>query len=197
MTLLLATGLVGALTLPVWVYAAGRRLALRRAIMEAPHRFPRPPVDVASPLVAPAPAADARRAFVDGRAAAAGDSPRSADEVQAVLRTRHGMHVRVRENGRGAWHVVVVDEPPRVGGAACEYDRGLLAGLFGPVADGPAEVRELSCRAAGHPECVFDVQSARADVAAAAHRPALGLDEASGGAGRRGRARVNDRARTG
>ena len=51
------------------------------------------------------------------------------------------------------------EEAPRLAYPSCFYSAGLLADLFGRVADGPMACLEVSCRASDAPTCRFLVGS--------------------------------------
>lgn len=162
LTFVFALWIVALLTLPLWIYVLGRGAARLRERLEAPHRHPRPAVD----LLAPGrhPAVSRRPAFEAGVAATAGARVRRVEDLPRVLAKHHGL------NG-----VVVPDPTPevpfrvvfpttsaegsRVAAAdACQYDRGLVAGLFRAALRLPVLVDESACAARGADHCAFDVR---------------------------------------
>lgn len=165
------TWLVGLVTLPLWLYPIGRRGAIARGRLDAPHRHPRPATDPLAPKF-PAPH-DARAppAFVAGYAATAGDAPDDPHEIPRLLEERYEVIGELDE-------APAPDVPYRVslvgaasgeraaGGPSCDYDRGVVAGLFARLLGAPVEVDEAHCRATGAGRCAFDVR-----VPAGAPRP--------------------------
>lgn len=181
LTLMFVLWLAGLVTLPLWIYPLGRRSARLRRRLEAPHRHPRPAVTVlrqgalAAPRSTPTPPPSeppagaaiqprpAPLAFSDGYAATAGAAPQGVDDVTRLLEERYATIAEVEETPETArpYRVTLVRGVSGVrvpGGAVCEYDRGVVAGLFSALVGMPVEVEESSCRARGGLYCAFHVR---------------------------------------